>query len=202
MQKLTDQSSAQPTEASNASNNQLEMKKRRLLVEKCARVLFLAYPKNDYDDPDGAFATFARVLEDYSDFVIRYVSDPKTGIQRHCKFPPRIAELVERCDYIVKYIEIARPNNAAREIRQRLNAPIDRSERPTPEQLREKYGEKWGLTSTIKKPIEFELPTPEKIAATLQFYKDHPERGERLKVAADQRLSPRQTIDNYGDQGS
>lgn len=38
------------------------------------------------------------VLERYSDDVIRAVSDPRTGIQRRCKFPPSIAEVVEACE--------------------------------------------------------------------------------------------------------
>ena len=38
------------------------------------------------------------VLERYSDNIIREVSSPLTGIQRHCKFPPTIAEVAEMCD--------------------------------------------------------------------------------------------------------
>jgi hypothetical protein len=39
------------------------------------------------------------VLEQYDDAVIRWVTSPLTGIQRQCKFPPSIAEVVEACDY-------------------------------------------------------------------------------------------------------
>lgn len=38
------------------------------------------------------------MLEQYPDEVITHVCDPRTGIQRHCKFPPSISEVVEACD--------------------------------------------------------------------------------------------------------
>jgi hypothetical protein len=38
------------------------------------------------------------VLERYPDDIIIDVTNPATGIQRQCKFPPSIAEIVEACD--------------------------------------------------------------------------------------------------------
>jgi hypothetical protein len=38
------------------------------------------------------------ILAQYPDDVIDYVTDPRTGIQRRCKFPPTIAEIIEACD--------------------------------------------------------------------------------------------------------
>lgn len=54
------------------------------------------------------------VLERYPDAVIRDVTSPLTGVQRRCKFPPSIAEVVEACDAEVARIERIR----------RLGAPI------------------------------------------------------------------------------
>jgi hypothetical protein len=38
------------------------------------------------------------VLERYPDPIIDHTTSHATGIQRHCKFPPSIAEIVEFCD--------------------------------------------------------------------------------------------------------
>lgn len=38
------------------------------------------------------------VLEGFSDDVITYVTDPRTGIQRRSKWPPAISEVVEACE--------------------------------------------------------------------------------------------------------
>lgn len=41
------------------------------------------------------------VLSAYSPEIVREVTSPETGLQRTCKFPPRVAELVQACDALV-----------------------------------------------------------------------------------------------------
>jgi len=63
-----------------------------------AKMVFAAYRRDDFADPDTFLVQLGMVLERYSDDVIRYVTHPATGIQRRCKFPPTIAEVAEACD--------------------------------------------------------------------------------------------------------
>jgi hypothetical protein len=64
-----------------------------------------SYRRDDFANPDGFLAQLGLVLEQYDDAVIRWVTSPLTGIQRQCKFPPSIAEVVEACDYQRDHLE-------------------------------------------------------------------------------------------------
>lgn len=61
-------------------------------------VLFSAYRRDDFADPDGFLAQLNIVLEGYPDAIISEITSPRTGLQRRVKFPPTIAEVVEACD--------------------------------------------------------------------------------------------------------
>jgi len=61
-------------------------------------LLLSAYRRDDYADPMKFIAQAALVLNAYSDDIIEYVTDPRTGIQRHIKFTPSIAEIVSACE--------------------------------------------------------------------------------------------------------
>ena len=60
-------------------------------------LLMSSYRKTDYQNPEGFIATLGAILEDYSPEIVEYVTDPKTGLQRRCKWPPTPAEVVEAC---------------------------------------------------------------------------------------------------------
>ena len=64
-------------------------------IRKCAQLVLSSYRKDDFADPDTYAVQLAMVLERYDDKVIDAVTSPNTGIQRNCKFPPSIAEVVE-----------------------------------------------------------------------------------------------------------
>lgn len=82
------------------------------LAEKMA-VLFSAYRLDNYPDPKGFMAQAGMVLERYDPQVVAMVTSPLTGIQRKCKFPPTIAELVEECDRVaVELVDTERRRNA------------------------------------------------------------------------------------------
>lgn len=61
-------------------------------------MLFSAYRRDEYADPDGFVAQLGLVLEGYDEATIIAVTDPRTGIQRRSKWPPTIAEVVEACE--------------------------------------------------------------------------------------------------------
>jgi hypothetical protein len=63
-----------------------------------ARNVFGSYRRDEFADPEAFLIQFGAVLERYPDHVIREITHPATGIQRKCKFPPTIAEVVEACD--------------------------------------------------------------------------------------------------------
>jgi hypothetical protein len=64
-------------------------------IRKCAQAILSSYRRDDFADADGYAVQLAMVLERYDDALIRAVTSPVTGIQRTCKFPPSIAEMVE-----------------------------------------------------------------------------------------------------------
>jgi hypothetical protein len=68
------------------------------MILRSLLALFTSYRLDQYGDPDGFKTVVGAVFEGYSPEVVRYVCDPRTGIQRHCKFPPTVSEIVEACD--------------------------------------------------------------------------------------------------------
>jgi hypothetical protein len=69
-------------------------------------MLFSAYRRDDFADPEGFVAQLGVVLSDFSDEVVVYVTSPRTGLQRRLKWPPTINEVIEACeehrDYLTK----------------------------------------------------------------------------------------------------
>jgi hypothetical protein len=105
--EMNDQPSQPPTDLSPDSNKPASPAiispaaadpNRSIWISKCARVILSSYRRDDFADPDGFLVQAAMVLERYPDEIIRQVTSPITGIQRTCKWPPSIAELVEFCD--------------------------------------------------------------------------------------------------------
>lgn len=75
------------------------------MITRQAKMIFSAYRRDEFADPDGFVLQLGLVLERYADTVIQTVTDPRTGIQRRSKFPPSIAEVVEACEAEATAIE-------------------------------------------------------------------------------------------------
>jgi hypothetical protein len=95
-------------------------------IRKCAQAVLSSYRRDDFADADGFAVQLAMVLERYDDAIIREVTSPITGIQRTCKFPPSIAEMVEfieehirRTSYAKQYDARSREQLREREERER-----------------------------------------------------------------------------------
>jgi len=71
------------------------------MIVQAARMIFSAYRRDDFADPDTFVLQLGMVLERYPDEVIGRLSHPWTGIQRRCKRPPSIADIVEGCEAIL-----------------------------------------------------------------------------------------------------
>ena len=83
---------------------------RKDWISSRASLVFAAYRKDDFADPQTFLLQLGMVLERYDDKVIETVTHPVTGIQRECKFPPTIAEMtafieehIRRSTYAAQY---------------------------------------------------------------------------------------------------
>ena len=54
-----------------------------------------AYRRDDYDNPEMFVVQVAMNFRRYPEAIVEYVTDPTTGIQTRCKFPPALSEIVE-----------------------------------------------------------------------------------------------------------
>ena len=113
-------------------------------------------------------ASLGMVLEQYPDDVVVYITDPRTGIQRRCKWPPAISEIVEACDQHQQYLDRLEQFKNRRTKPAQIEGP-PREDRPTLEQLHAKYGKDWGL-KTLDEPPKPPKPAPmwDEIIATYQ----------------------------------
>jgi len=75
-----------------------EQETREEWITRRARMIFSAYRRDDFADPDSFLIQVSMVLATYPDQVVSFVSDPLTGIQSRSKFPPVLAEIKELCD--------------------------------------------------------------------------------------------------------
>src|SRR5215468_5070503 len=108
-----------------------------------AKQLIGSFPHARPPEFETYLAALAAVLSDYPASIAAACCDPRSGLARNIKFPPTAAEVIEWCEE--KAISL-RPTLTP-DYRQQLYLPepIDRSERPSLEELRAKYGPNWGL---------------------------------------------------------
>lgn len=64
------------------------------------KILFSSYRLDQYPEPKSFLAQVGMVMERYDAAVVAHVTSPLTGLQRKCKFPPSIAEVVEECEKV------------------------------------------------------------------------------------------------------
>jgi hypothetical protein len=114
------------------------------MISNRVGMMFSGYPQSDFTAPKEAALAMCSVFEDYSDEVIKFATDPKTGVQRRCKWPPKLAEVVEFCDEPIAYIaKMNRFKNWGKPDPLMLEGP--REPRPTLDEMHAKYGKDWGL---------------------------------------------------------
>lgn len=61
-------------------------------------MLFSAYRRDDFSDPEGFVSQLGTILSDFPEEVVVYVTSPKTGLQRRSKWPPTISEVLTACE--------------------------------------------------------------------------------------------------------
>ena len=63
-----------------------------------AKLMFACYRRDDATNPDQYAAAIALVLSEYPRSCVEFVTDPRTGVQLKCNFPPTVKEVREACD--------------------------------------------------------------------------------------------------------
>ena len=145
MEKLKPTIQEQAVSSAPSTDALQRQRSRKSLIERCQRIIFSGYRADQFSDPEGYIDSLNLVLGQYPNDVIKYVSDPRTGVQRGCKWPPTIAEIIEACEKrIAELARLHRLQNWGKSDAPAIEAP--REERPTLEEMKEKYGEEWGLT--------------------------------------------------------
>ena len=173
------------SQAQSAKNSQ-NSKARRSLILRCTLAIFSAYRADQYSDPEVYKESLKLVLDQYTDDIIIHISDPRTGVQRACKWPPTIAEIVTACEVHMQHLaKLDRLKNWGKKDKPlRLEAP--REERPTIEELKAKYGEDWGLTPDPRPKPGFKTGQAPSWQEIVSMYHRDPSRLERLMKVADQ----------------
>jgi hypothetical protein len=104
------------------------------------------FPRSAAANEQVFFAGLTELLASYPVWVQDAVSNVRSGLPAHHKFMPTIAEVRDYCEKLVL------ADRKHRELidqwkRPRLPPPVDRSNRPTYEELKAKYGPDWGITA-------------------------------------------------------
>lgn len=107
-----------------------------------ARVLLGCYRTGDANDPDVYSGAVIAVLSDYPLEIIKRVVDPRHGLPSTSKWLPTIAELKDALEAEMAPIRREEDRQEReREYRASLPPPVDRTKRPTYEELKAKCAE-------------------------------------------------------------
>jgi len=130
---------------SNGSESEVEPHRREKatpdhILNRAGKLLG-AYSKHNYPDPDSFVEQLVVTLERFPKEVVDYVTDTVTGVQSRLRFAPSIAEINVACEERLAELRRLWVQRHPRPV-ERLK---DRSNRPTYEELKARYGENWGL---------------------------------------------------------
>jgi hypothetical protein len=143
-----------------------------------AELLLGCYRTGEANDPKTYVAAVTAVLSHFPEEVITAVTHPVTGLPKKSSWLPTIKEVNDACN---EAIEPIRQHEARlKRIKEQLEMREreDRGEKPTLEQLKEKYGENWGLQDPRKPSAQsWQAPAWDQVTA---IYAADPERLKRL----------------------
>jgi len=113
-----------------------------------AKILLGCYRTGDANDPGTYVAAITAILARYPEQVITAVTHPATGLPSKKGWLPTVKEVVDACDEAAEPIvqNEARLKRIKEQLEMRERA--ERGEKPTIEQLKEKYGKDWGIDQT------------------------------------------------------
>jgi hypothetical protein len=120
------------------------------------------------NSPETFITAVAAVLSKYPDEVVYAVTDPTAGLPLQLTWMPSVKEVHDACEKQMEPIyRREREAKILADLKAEREAAPDKSNRPTREELQEKYGPNWGLTSLDEKPKgkTFKAPTKEELSA-------------------------------------
>lgn len=137
-----------------------------------ARLLFGCYRTGDANDPGTYVAAITAVLARYPEEIITQVTHPVSGLPGNGKgWLPTVKEVVDACNEVHEPIlqNELRLKRIKEQLEQRERE--ERSERPTYAQLKEKYGQNWGIVDPEEaKKVVKPAPTVEQLRHHYQHY--------------------------------
>jgi len=113
------------------------------------------FRRGEANDPAIYVTSIAAVLARYSEAVVVEVTDPRTGLASQTDWLPTVREVAEACEKLAQRAASASKVEAAiaETLKRRAEESV-RSHRPTMEQLKEKYGENFGLNRFKRLVVE------------------------------------------------
>jgi hypothetical protein len=124
-----------------------------------AKLLLGCYRTGDANDPQVYVAAITAVLARYPEEIITRVSHPVTGLPSKKGWLPTVKEVRDACEH--EFEPIREENARLKRIKEQLEMRerMDRGEKPTLAQLKEKVRRKWG-PRRAEKPIEIKDQAP------------------------------------------
>lgn len=141
--------------------------------------MYGCYRREEAADATVMLDAAAAVLADYTPDVIRYVTDPRTGLQSRLKWPPVIAEIKEACEKRNSELHVAEQRERAWETSRQHSAlpPPARTARLTYRELQDRHGENWGISqSEGHVRVEWAPPTIDQLCAQAGITREEFER--------------------------
>jgi len=148
-----------------------------------ARLLLKCYRTGEANDPETFVAAVTLILSRYPESVITSVTHPESGLPVKYNWIPTLKEVKDACEESFAPIRANEARLKRIKEQMEMREREDRGEKPTLEQLKEKYGANWGLTpNEPAKKSEFKAPSWQGIVSS---YSADPSRLKRLIDASD-----------------
>ena len=130
-------------------------------------------------------AAITAVLTRYPEQIITSVTHPVSGLPSKSSWLPTIKEVRDACEQLMR--PIAENEARLKRVKEQLEMRErqDRGEKPTLHQLKEKYGEDWGLKLHAKKKTVDPAPQWGEIVSV---YQKEPSRMEYLNRCLDEKF--------------
>lgn len=136
-----------------------------------AKILLGCYRTGEANDPETYVAAIAAILARYPQEVVTAVTHPATGLPSKKNWLPTVKEVVDACDEL--HEPIRQNELRLKRIKEQIEMREreERGERPTLAQLKEKYGQNWGIgePETVKREAK-SAPTIEQLRHHYQHY--------------------------------
>jgi hypothetical protein len=133
---------------------------KNVLALQRAKTMLDFWRTGSANNTDTYLTAVAAILARYPDQVIYSVTSPTDGLPVQLTWMPSLKEVKDACE---KEMEpIYKREREAKIVAETLaDREVDKSGRPTKEDLKAKYGENWGLTS-LDEPVRKPQPAPSK----------------------------------------